>query len=68
MKIYLCGPIDGVTPEWATGSEPATKKQYWCMFCSYRVWYEVKGEEFRSCPRCGNGMFVWEGSQHEQKR
>ena len=19
MKIYLCGPIDGVTPEWATG-------------------------------------------------
>jgi len=37
------------------------KKQYWCMFCGYRAWYEVKGEEFKSCPRCGNGMFVWEG-------
>jgi ribosomal protein S27AE len=34
---------------------------YWCMFCSYRAWYEVKGEEFKSCPRCGKGMFVWEG-------
>ena len=44
------------------------KKQYWCMFCSYREWYEVKGEEFKSCPRCGNGMFVWEGIQNEQKR
>ena len=44
------------------------KKQYWCMFCSYRAWYDVKGEEFKSCPRCGNGMFVWEGSQNEQKR
>jgi len=31
------------------------------MFCSYRAWYEVKGEEFKSCPRCGNGMFVWRG-------
>ena len=48
--------------------KPVRKKQYWCMFCNYRTWYEVKGEEFRSCPRCGNGMFVWEGSQYEQKR
>ena len=39
-----------------------TKKQYWCMFCNYRAWLDVRGEEFKSCPRCGNGMFVWEGS------
>lgn len=44
-------------------SEPATKKQYWCMFCSYRGWYEVKGGEFRSCPRCGNGL----GTHYREK-
>ena len=46
--------------------KPVRKKQYWCMFCSYRAWLETRGEEFKSCPRCGSGMFVWEGSQDEQ--
>jgi len=43
---------------------PVRKKQYWCVFCSYKEW--VEGEEKpRSCPRCEQGMFCWEGSQDE---
>ena len=46
---------------------PPEKKQYWCMFCSFRAWFDVRGEEFKTCPRCGNGMFVWgkEGAGRE---
>jgi len=41
-----------------------SKVVYWCVFCSYKERAEVAGgvtcEEYRRCPRCGNGMFCWE--------
>ena len=53
MKIYLCGPIDGVTPEWATEWRNRVKAE----LTQYKVLDPCEGKDLYH-PECNTSLYT----------